>query len=106
MRFTGPGTRQPASAAGVYYSYDNGNTAGAGYNAGGGDRQDFNGAILTDPFNASTGPNQAHSLSSLDYTEMDVIGWDVPEPSAVSLFGIGLAGLAFRRLRAKRQMGR
>jgi hypothetical protein len=106
MRFTAPATRQPAKAAGVYYSYDNGNTAGAGYNSGGGDRQDFNGAIVTDPFNAGTGPGQTHFLSNLDYTEMDVIGWDVPEPNVGVLFGIGLAGLAFRRLHATRHTSR
>jgi hypothetical protein len=108
MRFTAPGVRQPALASGVYYSYDNGITAGAGYNSGGGDRQDFDGSILTDPFNAGTSSGQAHVLSTLDKTEMDVIGWDmvVPEPGTASLFVIGLATWALRRARNTRQTGR
>jgi hypothetical protein len=108
MRFTAPGVRQSGQASGVYYSYDNGNTANAGYNAGSGDRQDFDGSVPTDPFNASTGPGQAHFLSTMDKTEMDVIGWDmvVPEPGTMSLFGIGLATWALRRARTKRQGAR
>jgi len=102
MRFTAPGARDVNKAAGVYFSYDNGNTNLAGYNSGGGDRQDFNGAVATDPYNASTGTNQAHLLNSVDIQEMDVIGWDLittPEPKQVILlvFMIGILLVARRR---------
>ena len=101
MRFTNLGVRDATpTGTGVYYSYNNGATALAGYNSGGGDIQDFNGAIATDPFNASTGPGQAHSLSSMDYGIMDVIGYDqVPAPSSLALLAAG-GMLAGRRRRS------
>ena len=99
MRFTAAGTRNVdlSGVSGVYYSFNNGNTKLAGFNAGGGDKQDFDGNVATDPFNASTGPNQAHSLSATDAAVLDVIGYDqtaVPEPStflmAIPLIAFGL----------------
>jgi hypothetical protein len=100
MRFTAPGTRDATSTgSGVYFSFANGNNALAGYNAGNGDIQDWNGSIATDPFNAGTDVNQAHSMnSSPDDVCMDVIGYDrVPAPSSLVLLGGGL--LAVRRRR-------
>jgi hypothetical protein len=105
MRFTAPGTRDANKDPGVYFSFDNGNTNLAGYNSGGGDRQDFNGALATDPFNASTGTDQAHMLSSADIREMDVIGYDlaaVPEPTSVILLG---SVMVFVAVLAKRRVG-
>jgi hypothetical protein len=102
MRFTGVGARDANKDPGVYFSYDDGNTNLAGYNSGGGDRQDFDGAVATDPYNASTGTNQAHLLNSVDIQEMDVIGWDLittPEPKQLILlvFMIGILVVARRR---------
>jgi hypothetical protein len=105
MRFTAAGTRNVdlSGVPGVYFSFDNGNTHLAGFNAGGGDKQDLNGAVVSDPFNASTGPNTAHALNAVDFATLDVIGYDrisnTPEPSffipAVGLIGFGL--LRFRK---------
>jgi hypothetical protein len=105
FRYTGVGVEQAASAPGVYFSYDNGVTDVAGYNnTGSGDRQDLDGAVPTDPFNASTGTNQGHVLNSGDIQVMDVIGYDLaaPEPSTFALGGILLGiGSLFLRKRIK-----
>jgi hypothetical protein len=101
MRFTAPGVRNVdlSGVSGVDFSFDNGNTNLAGYNAGAGDKQDLDGAVPTDPFNASTSDNQAHSLNAVDISMLDVIGYDrvttaTPEPStfllALPLLGFGL----------------
>jgi hypothetical protein len=50
----------------------------------------MNGAVATDPYNASAGTGQAHVVSCADIREMDVIGYDLtalPEPSALNLLG-------------------
>jgi hypothetical protein len=109
MRFTSPGVRNVSLSgeSGVYFSFDNGNTDLAGYNSGAGDQQDFNGAVATDPYNASTGTDQAHALNAVDISEMDVIGYTLastdassaPEPST---FLLALPLLGFGLLRLKR----
>jgi hypothetical protein len=90
----------------VYFSIDGGVTKLAGYNSNpAGDLDDYDGAVATDPYNASTGPNQAHMLSNADKINMDVLGWDlaqsspVPEPNqmAVLAFLTGILLLARRR---------
>jgi hypothetical protein len=97
FRFTANGTRSfAATGNGVYFSIDNGLTDLKNYNPGAGDVQDWNSSALTDPFNASTGPGQGHSLSAVDLQVMDVIGWDrvdaaVPEPAT----GILVASVLF-----------
>jgi len=80
---------------GVYFSINGGVTNLVGYNSTpGADLQDHNGAVATDPYNAFTSPNQAHSLTSADIAELDVIGYSlapaaaVPEPSSLMLFAI------------------
>jgi hypothetical protein len=107
MRFTSPGTRNATQVPGVYFSFDNGNTNLARYSSiAGDDRQDFNGAVATDPYNASTGTNQAHMLNSVDIREMDVIGYDlatspIPEPSTFVLMGTMLLVLSVVSLRRR-----
>jgi hypothetical protein len=105
FRYTAPGVEQPASAAGVYFSYNGGVTDLEGYNSGSGDRQDFDGSVATDPFNASTGTNQAHALNSVDIQEMDVLGYDLvantPEPSTFALGAVLLGIGSFIRKRVK-----
>jgi hypothetical protein len=76
--------------AGNYFSINNGTTDLKDYNnaaLNGGDAQDW--ATVgptfdpTDMANFSTGPDQAHSISKVDVTAMNVIGWDtqaVPAP--------------------------
>ena len=111
FRFTAPGARGLTDAAGVYFSINNGTTNIHGYNfanGNGSDPQDFDASDPTDPFNAFTGPNQAHAINAGDITSLDVIGWDrraaavVPEPETFGLLLAGLCavGLARRRVRS------
>lgn len=104
FRFTANGIRSfAATGNGVYFSIDNGLTDLKNYNPGGGDVQDWDSSVLTDPFNASTGPNQGHSLSAVDLQVMDVIGWDraiVPEPATGMLVVFALVAGTFVRRRA------
>ena len=107
FNLSGAGVHTTATGAGRYFSINNGTTNLRGYNnalVNGGDAQDFDGVVATDPFNASTGPNQAHFLTAVDYATLDVIGWDlapVPEPGHWVLL---LAGLAAIGTRARRRM--
>jgi hypothetical protein len=105
FRFTAPGTHDFGTGCGVYFSIDNGATNLKNYNCGGGDVQDWDGSVATDPFNASTSNNQGHALNALDVRNMDVIGWDlaassVPEPSMI-LPGVFALGLMAVRLRSR-----
>jgi hypothetical protein len=106
MRFTSPGVRNVdlSGVSGVYYSFNNGNTNLRGYNSGNGDKQDLDGFVPTDPFNAFTTQDQAHSLSAVDAGIMDVIGYNevatVPEPSTF-LLAIPLLGFGLMRLRKR-----
>ena len=106
-RFTGNNTRSFANTgSGVYFSIDNGAVNLHNFNgSGSGDVQDWDGSVLTDPFNASTGPNQRHFLSSEDIALLNVIGYDlaVPEPGTFGLAGVVLIGAGLvRRFTRKR----
>jgi hypothetical protein len=92
FRYTGNNTRGITNnGAGNYFSIDNGTTNLHGYNnaaLNGGDAQDWDASVPTDPYNAFTGTNQGHMISSEDVTALNVIGWDtqvVPAP----LIGFG-----------------
>lgn len=110
FRFSGAGTRVLSDAAGVSFSIDNGSTLLHGFNfanGNGSDPQDWDSSDPTDPFNAFTGPNQAHSLNAVDYDTLDVIGWDragqvtsVPEPASLGIVFLSLFGMSAATRRA------
>jgi hypothetical protein len=106
--FTGVGAHTLTTGASRYFSIDNGTDNLHGYNfpnGNGSDPQDWDASLANDPFNASTGSNQAHVLNATDIATLDVIGWDyvgaVPEPAskATLLAGLALVGAAALRRR-------
>ena len=60
---------------------------------GGGDLSDWAGSNA-DAYDATIGASGVNSsVSAVDISTLDVIGWDVPEPSAAVLSAAGLAAL-------------
>ena len=111
FRYTASGVRALSDVAGAYFSIDNGATHLRGFNfagANGGDPQDWDSSNPNDPYNAFISTGQTHAISAVDFTTLDVIGWDraavlaaVPEPETyrMLLAGLGVLGLIGRRRR-------
>ena len=112
--YTGAGTRNLKSGAGVNFSIDNGTTLLKLYNDTTSNHLDTRdwapssqgGTGAPDAFNQFSGSGVVNPLSPVDVREMDVIGYDltpVPEPSRpIALLGLSLMGLTvlgFLRLR-------
>jgi len=94
-----------ANTTAKYFSLNKGVTVGAGFSTGGtfGDGQqashwkDSLGLGIMDP---TAGTGERLAIGANDNTAFDVIGWNlapIPEPGTYALFGLGLAGLAWRR---------
>lgn len=106
FRYTANGVRSLSSSAtaGVYFSINGGATNLQGFNnssVNGGDPQDWNGANPSDPFNASTGAGQGHSISQVDVTSLDILGYTqstaLPTAPTLPLFGLGGLLLGWQR---------
>ena len=92
FRFSAPSTRTFATGTSAYFSINNGTTNLHGYNSGSGDPQDWDSSIH-DEFNASTPSGQENDLTPSDMIAMDVIGYDVALPAAVTWKGNNAGGL-------------
>jgi autotransporter-associated beta strand protein len=95
FRFTAPNTRSLTNSPpnGVYFSINNGNTNLHGFNSNAGeDIQDWDSSV-NDSFNAATPTNQENDLTPSDMIAMDVIGYDVANPAALSWKGNTSSGL-------------
>ncbi|MDL2355955.1 MAG: NF038122 family metalloprotease [Pseudomonadota bacterium] len=87
-----------------YFSLDKCNTTLATFSTGvafGDGRQashwkDNAGYGIMDP---TAGKGEVMTISALDRKMFDVIGWNVPEPGSIALFGLGLAALFGMRKR-------
>jgi hypothetical protein len=91
---------------GVYFSIDGGVTNLVNFYSQGVDNDDYRGDNPTDPFNQFTGTGQAHALNSVDIANLEAFGYTVatvaaPEPTSLTLLGLGVASLAGFRLRRR-----
>lgn len=110
FRYTAANTRNTsigAGVSGVKFSYDNGTNLFTEFNAKpGGDPNDWSTNNVIDAYNAYVDlPDSAGSrmpVTQTDNLTLDVIGYDmIPEPTVISLFGVGSVWLIVRARKRK-----
>jgi hypothetical protein len=96
FRYAAPGTSSFSYSTSAYFSIDGGTTNLKGYNiSGGGDRSDWQLVSgSTDAENAALYSGKVLSMSTADWTMLDLIGWGAPANFATAPMGAsgGVAG--------------
>jgi len=105
-------TLNQSDPPGVYFSIDGGKTNLVNFYSQGIDNDDYRGDNPTDPFNQFASQGQGHALNSVDFTNLDALGYNAiasPEPSSLALAAVSLACGAviccLRRQRARVALG-
>jgi hypothetical protein len=102
FHYTGLATRSLSNGAGRFFSIDNGLTLLKSFNnaaVNGGDLQDW-ASGTNDSFNAFSGTGVLNALTAVDLRNMDVIGYNAPEPSTLVLaLVVALSAGGWRRKR-------